>query len=189
MPVDDDKQRLRRHIRAERKAAFRESGDDAAEALARHILALAELSTPRTIAGYWAVGSEISVAPLMAALCGRGWTVVLPVVVAHGAPLLFRRWRPGDELAEGPLKTLQPHPSCGERTPDVVLTPLLAFDGEGYRLGQGGGFYDRTLEGLKARNAGVLSIGVGFSVQRVDRVPRDSHDQRLDLIVTDRGRV
>ncbi|HJN24398.1 MAG TPA: 5-formyltetrahydrofolate cyclo-ligase, partial [Rhodospirillales bacterium] len=69
------------------------------------------------------------------------------------------------------------------------LTPLLAFDDARYRLGQGGGFYDRTLEKLKNREGGVLSIGVAFSAQRIEAVPRDRYDQQLDMIVTEKGRM
>ncbi len=189
MSADDDKAHLRSHARARRKETFLIEGPVAAQNLARHLMAILENQPVVKVAGYWAVGSEIDLSPLMENLDEEGWNVALPVVVENGAPLIFKRWRAGDELLEGPLKTLQPKPECEEVIPDVVLTPLLAFDDAGYRLGQGGGFYDRTLEQLKNRYGGVLSIGVAFSSQRVESVPRDEHDQRLDMIVTEKGRL
>jgi 5-formyltetrahydrofolate cyclo-ligase len=92
-------------------------------------------------------------------------------------------------LLKGPLNTLQPRLGCDEVIPDVILVPLLAFDDERFRLGQGGGFYDRTLEQLKSSKGGVMSIGIAFAAQRVNAVPRDKFDQRLDFIVTENGRV
>ncbi|MBL6932015.1 MAG: 5-formyltetrahydrofolate cyclo-ligase [Rhodospirillales bacterium] len=189
MSADDDKAQLRGEARARRQDTFRNEGAGAAQGLARHLMAILENQPVVNVAAYWAVGSEIDLTPLLDALDEEGWNVALPVVVENNAPLIFRRWRSGDVLVEGPLKTLQPQADCEEIVPDVVLTPLLAFDDAGYRLGQGGGFYDRTLEKLKARAGGVLSIGVAFSAQRVDRVPRDGHDQRLDMIVTEKGRI
>ncbi len=189
MSADEDKAHLRREARARRKETHRYEADGAAQNLARHLLSILENQPVEKVAGYWAVGSEIDLTPLLKALDEEGWTVALPVVVENEAPLIFRRWQVGDGLAEGPLKTLQPKPDCEEVVPDVVLTPLLAFDQAGYRLGQGGGFYDRTLEKLKSRDGGVLSIGVAFASQQVTAVPRDDYDQRLDMIVTELGRL
>ncbi|NQU57082.1 MAG: 5-formyltetrahydrofolate cyclo-ligase [Rhodospirillales bacterium] len=189
MSADNDKTTLRCAARTRRKAAFDLNAASAARSLAGHVLALLEERPPATIAGYWAIGSEIDLTPLMIRLVEKSWQVALPVVVQEASPLIFRRWSAGDELIEGPLKTVQPKPDRDEVIPDVIVTPLLAFDNQGYRLGQGGGFYDRTLANLKRQGDGVLSIGVAFVAQRVDRVPRDDFDQRLDFIVTEQGRV
>lgn len=185
MSADMDKTTLRGEARRRRKIAFEQGGANAAQSLAAHVLGLLEDKPPTTIAGYWAIGSEIDVGPLMSLLDEKGWAVALPVVVGDAQPLVFRRWFGGDELVEGPLKTVQPKPERAEVIPDIILTPLLAFDDLGYRLGQGGGFYDRTLATLK----GALAIGVAFAAQRVERVPRDAFDQRLDFMVTEQGRV
>jgi len=97
----------------------------------------------------------------------------------------FRRWRPGDELEDAALGTRQPTADKPWGNPDFVLAPLLAFDGRGYRLGQGGGYYDRTLAQLQA-SADVVSIGIAYSCQQVDKVPHSAHDRRLDWIVTEK---
>ncbi len=188
MSVDNDKDSLRKSARARRMKAHELDGEGAARALAGHVLTLLENKPVTAIAGYWAIGSEIDVGPLMSQLIEKGWDVALPVVVKNAQPLVFRRWSAGDDLVDGPLKTVQPKAERDEVVPDVILTPLLAFDGHGYRLGQGGGFYDRTLAKLK-EGAGVVSIGVAFAAQRVEQVPRDDFDQRLDFIVTEQGSI
>ena len=189
MSAGEDKANLRSKVRARRLEVFRNHGAEAAQSLARHLMAILENRPVMNVAGYWAVGSEIDLTPVLNALDEEGWNVALPVVVENDAPLIFRRWHAGDELRDGPLQTLQPSADREEMVPDVILTPLLAFDDAGYRLGQGGGFYDRTLQKLKEREGGILSVGVAFSAQRVETVPRDEYDQRLDMIVTEKGRV
>jgi 5-formyltetrahydrofolate cyclo-ligase len=189
MPVNKDKAYMREKVRAKRLAAFREDARGASQSLASHLTALLESQPVAKVAGYWAVGSEIDLSPLLGDLDGKGWSVALPVVVENDTPLIFRRWHSGDELLKGPLNILQPKLGCDEVIPDVILVPLLAFDDERFRLGQGGGFYDRTLEQLKSSKGGVMSIGIAFAAQRVNAVPRDKFDQRLDFIVTENGRV
>jgi len=189
MSIKEDKTQLREEVRAKRLVAFREGACGASQDLARHLMVLLESQPVVKVAGYWAVGSEIDLSPLLGDLDGEGWPISLPVVVENDAPLIFRRWHSGDELVRGPLNVLQPKPGRDEVTPNVILVPLLAFDDERFRLGQGGGFYDRTLEQLKSREGGVVSIGIAFGAQRVNTVPRDKYDQRLDFIVTEHGRV
>ncbi len=81
--------------------------------------------------------------------------------------------------------TLHPSPQCDVVEPDALIVPLLACDEEGWRLGYGGGFYDRTLEGLRARKM-ITAIGVGFNAQIVSDVPHGPEDQRLDWLLTDK---
>jgi len=110
---------------------------------------------------------------------------VLPCVEAAGAPLVFREWSPGDDLVEEPFGTRAPAPAATRHDPDVLLVPLLAFDRSGYRLGYGGGFYDRTLEALRAIKS-ISAVGVAYAAQEVQAVPRGERDQPVDLIVTER---
>ena len=107
------------------------------------------------------------------------------MVVGRGEPLLFRAWRPGDPLEAGVFGTLQPSARREVVEPEALLVPLLACDGEGCRLGYGGGFYDRTLALLRARRS-VTAVGVGFDAQLVPEVPHGPGDQRLDWLLTDR---
>jgi 5-formyltetrahydrofolate cyclo-ligase len=117
------------------------------------------------------------------ALDRRGFRLALPAVVAPSAPLAFRRWRPDDRLVRGPIGTSQPPPECPEIVPDVIIVPLLAFDRRGYRLGYGGGFYDRTL--ALARRRGALAAGVGYAWQEIPAVPCEPFDQPLDWVIGD----
>ena len=137
------------------------------------------------ISAFHSFGSEISTFELFDKLAAEGWTTALPVVIAKNTPLVFRQWAPGDPLVLGRWDIQVPPEEAPEVQPDVLLVPLLAFDRKGYRLGYGGGFYDRTLEKLRARKS-VTAIGVAYAGQEVDEVPRDAYDQRLDWIMTEK---
>jgi 5-formyltetrahydrofolate cyclo-ligase len=181
------KQAFRREAAARRRACV--AGLDpvaAAMALAANIYG-ALMEHPRGVVnGYLAIADEIDPGPAMLVLAQVGWRRALPVVVAKGAPLEFRGWQPGDALEDGPLSTR--HPAAGAAlTPDVLLVPMLAFDKAGMRMGWGGGFYDRTIAGLRAGNPNLLAIGVAFAGQEVDKVPSGPHDAALDAVATEAG--
>lgn len=190
MSPDNEKARLRTEARAVRRAVFGDSGAaaDAATRIAGHATALLGPVDGLVIAGYMAQNSEVELGPLMAALSGKGATLALPVVTALDAPLEFRAWTPGAALIEGSYGVPIPDAGSSEVKPDVVLVPLLAFDGDGHRLGQGGGFYDRTLASLR-RDGDVFAVGVAFAAQMVDAIPGEPHDQRLDVVITEDGPV
>jgi 5-formyltetrahydrofolate cyclo-ligase len=188
MSLEDEKKKLRQEARARRKAAAAEADPDAARRLAdTFFVARIVMGVHGTgvVSGYWPMAEEMDVRPLLERLHAEGYTCALPVVPGKGVPLIFRRWRPGDALGQAGFNLSEPGPEAPEVRPDVVLAPLLAFDAEGYRIGWGGGYYDRTLAKLRAEGR-VLAIGVAFNGQQVPRVPRDDRDQRLDWIVTDR---
>jgi 5-formyltetrahydrofolate cyclo-ligase len=140
------------------------------------------------VSGYYPYQSEISVLPLLGRLAGDGWATCLPVVLGMGLPLEFRSWYPGEPTISGKWGIPRPAESAVQVEPDVLLVPLLAFDRVGYRLGYGGGFYDRTLSMLRAKKR-VIAIGVAFSGQEIDAVPRDMTDQALDFVLTETGLV
>jgi len=136
------------------------------------------------VSGYWPMGDEFDVRPLMTRLCERGHVSALPVVVARGEALKFRRWQPGDRLTQAGFGTHEPGADAAVVVPDIVLAPLLAFDTAGGRLGYGGGFYDRTLEALRAAGR-IIAVGVGYQAQWVAEIPSGDNDQKLDWIVTE----
>ena len=176
-------------MRALRLVADQKEGPDAALALIRHVLsALPELRLEdgATVAGYWPISTEIDVRPLLARLHERGFRCALPAIIA-GEPLLaFRLWNPTDDLEPGEYDTRQPFASAEAVIPEALLVPLLAVDGQGHRLGHGRGWYDRTLAALRARGT-VVAIGVGYGVQRIERVPWTADDQNVDWILTERS--
>ena len=130
------------------------------------------------------MGDEFDIRPLMTRLSEGGHLCALPAVVAPGAALIFRRWQPGDRLAEAGFGTREPGAHAIEVVPDMVLAPLLAFDDAGRRLGYGGGYYDRTLGALRAAGR-VIAVGVGYQAQRIEEVPSGDGDETLDWIVTE----
>lgn len=166
---------------ARRKLAFahRTPGDSAilGEVLAAHVGAV--------LAGYMPMRTEIDCLPAMAAHlgAGQGGRVCVPVIAGAGLPLDFAQWSPDARMVEGAFKALIPE-GTPRLTPTVLIVPLLAFDRRGYRLGYGGGFYDRTLERLRSRGP-VTAIGFAFAAQEVNLVPTEATDQPLDLIVTE----
>ena len=157
----------------------------AGAALAAHELPVARNAQNKVISAFHSCGTEISTFELFDKLVAEGWTTALPVVVAKNEPLLFRRWAPGDELVLGRWDIQIPPETAPEVQPDVLLVPMLAFDRKGYRLGYGGGFYDRTLAKLRALK-NVMAIGIAYAGQEIDMVPRDDHDQPLDWIMTEK---
>ncbi len=134
------------------------------------------------LAGYMPMRTEIDPLGAMAAHQGP---VGVPVIIGKGQPLKFREWSPGCTLVPGQFGALIPADGAWIE-PQILIVPLLAFDARGYRLGYGGGFYDRTLQTLRAKHA-TLAVGFAFSAQEILQVPVDEHDQRLDVIVTERG--
>ena len=116
----------------------------------------------------------------------HGHPTSLPVVPGRAKPLTFRAWRPGEPVISGVLGIPMPAAGAPEIVPEIVLVPLLAFDRRGYRLGYGGGYYDRTLAGLRAKGP-TFAIGVGFAFQEIDEVPTTPGDQPVDAIATEAG--
>jgi len=139
------------------------------------------------VALYRPLADEADPQPL-ADMLGVRHILSLPVVTARGAPLVFRRWAPGDPLAADALGVPAPVADAPEVTPDAVVCPLLAFDRAGGRLGFGGGYYDRTLALLKGRGP-LVAVGFAYAVQEVPSVPVEPHDARLDWIVTEREAI
>lgn len=131
------------------------------------------------IAGVWPLPEEIDLRPLLHEWYGRGHAIVLPETTKRGEALRFRRWAPGTAMVREAFGTWRPEGELA--TPDVLLVPLLAFDDRGFRLGYGGGYYDRTLAALAGRPA----IGFAYAAQRVPHVPTAPHDRALDAVVTD----
>lgn len=177
MSLAEDKAEARRLAFAARKAAHAAGQGGAAERLAEVLAPHAG----KALAGYMAMRTEIDPLPAMTAHRGP---VGVPVILGAGQALKFREWTPSAPMVTGEFGALVPE-AGGWIDPEVLIVPLVAFDRRGYRLGYGGGFYDRTLEGLRGRHP-VLAIGFAFAAQELPEVPIEPTDQRLDLIVTER---
>ncbi|MDB5459807.1 MAG: 5-formyltetrahydrofolate cyclo-ligase [Caulobacteraceae bacterium] len=157
----------------------------AAEAAALH-LPLDDLPPAAVAAGYHAQGAELNPWPVLRRLAGRGSRIVLPAAADRASPLVFRVWTADQALQADAARIPSPTAAAEALIPQLVIAPLLAFDRDGYRLGQGGGYYDRTLQALRARGP-LFVVGLGYAGQEIDRVPREPHDQPVDAILTERG--
>jgi 5-formyltetrahydrofolate cyclo-ligase len=176
--LDAAKQAARQAALASRRGL---GADPAGEALAGHVLRDCPPPVAAIVSGFWPIGDEIDLRPLLHALHQRGNRVVLPVTPRRGNPLTFREWKPGDVLVPERFGTVRP---AGDiLVPDMLLIPLLAFDIRGGRLGYGGGFYDRTLATLPNR----FRLGCAFAAQQIDAVPCGPYDIRLDAVATENG--
>lgn len=136
----------------------------------------------KPLAGYMPMRTEIDPLAAMAAHAGA---VGVPVILGKGQPLRFREWSPGCAMIVGEFGASIPAEGAWIE-PEVLIVPLVAFDRRGYRLGYGGGFYDRTLEGLRARRP-TIAIGFAYAAQELPDVPIEPTDQPLDMIVTEEG--
>ena len=177
----DPKAAARQAAFARRKAAHGQGLDAAAQA---HLAAYLAPFAGRALAGYVPIRSEIDPLPVMAAWSGP---VGVPVVEGPGRPLRFRLWRPGAPTVAGPFGVQVPETGA-EIVPEVVIVPLVAFDGSGMRLGYGGGFYDRTLAALRSA-ASVHAVGFAYAAQEAEDLPREETDAPLDAVVTEVGVV
>lgn len=184
--IDAEKKALRSTMKVRRADAFQRWGSAAAQKIAEFGIDFACVQPPAVVSGFLAIGEEIDPTPLLKRLICEGYTAALPVMEGKGKPLVFRAWAPGDPLAEVTWGIREPLSSAPIVEPDIILGPLLAYDQSGYRLGYGGGFYDRTLARLRSLKP-VVSIGLAYDEQRVDAVPHLDYDERLDWVLTPGG--
>jgi len=186
-PLAAAKAELRRAALACRDGLDPEARRLGAEALARSD-ALPAIAPGTVVAGYFPIRSEIDPRPLMRRLATAGARLALPVVGEDRVTMVFREWREGDELVPASFGLSVPPAGAIALEPDVLLMPLAAFDAAGHRIGYGKGHYDRALDRLESRRP-RLKIGLAFACQRVDGVPAEAHDRRLDLILTETGAI
>ena len=180
MTIDDIKARARKDAFARRKVAFQGAKGASAGYLSEVLAGYRGVP----LAGYMAMRTEIDPLPAMEEAAAHG-PVCVPVIQGAGLPLVFSRWVPGGPLRDGPFGAKVPEVDDFIE-PEILIVPLVAWDMNGGRLGYGGGFYDRTLERLRARRA-TLAIGFAFAAQITDDLPLEPTDQPLDMLVTERG--
>ncbi|TZG26393.1 5-formyltetrahydrofolate cyclo-ligase [Sphingomonas montanisoli] len=183
-PAKTQKSVLRAELRAKRDvfvSAMTPGEREAAEA-SLGSLAADTLESAHVVAGYIGLGSEISCMAILARAAANGAATALAHVDGRDRPMRFLRWFPGDPLDRGWFNLLQPPADSPELFPDLILTPLLGFDSQFMRIGQGAGFYDRVF----AANRTARRLGVAWSVQAVQKIPCDPWDQPLDMVCTER---
>lgn len=183
------KKALRARIKAWRAGLGADAQARAAAAVAeRGLDFLGPQARGSIVSGFAPMAEEFRVWPLLRRLQGEGFRLALPVMQGKRKPLLFRAWTPGDAMDKAVWGISEPKADRPALEPDILIVPLLAFDRAGWRLGYGGGFYDRTLAELRARKA-VVAVGLGFEEQEVDAVPHLDYDQRLDWVLRPSGPI
>ena len=184
MDIIQQKAKLRAEAVARRDALPAQARQAAAEAIAGRGFPLA-VAHGVVVSGFMPMKSEINPLPLMKKLEGQAAQLALPVTPSRGKPLIMRAWAFGEPLSEGVWGIRQPEPEAPEVEPDILLVPLLAFDRAGYRLGYGGGYYDRTVARLRGMKR-ITAVGLAYAAQEVPAVPKTEGDARLDLVLTER---
>ena len=179
MTLDDEKTAARVAAFARRKAAHQSGVGTAA-----HLSEVLAGYRGVPLAGYMPMRTEIDPLPAMAEAAAHG-PVGVPVIMGAATPLKFRQWQPDCTLIAGEFGAMIPE-SGDWIEPEILIVPLVAFSRTGGRLGYGGGFYDRTLEQLRAKRA-KLAIGFAYSAQEDANIPLEPVDQPLNLIVTENG--
>lgn len=184
--VKNEKKVLRARMRERRADLIAKDGARRAASVAAHGIEFLSAANRSIVSAFSSMHDELDTGPMMLRLAADGYRVALPVMQGKGKPLLFRAWAPGDAMNEGIWGIREPKDDKPVLAPDVFLVPLLAFDRHGWRLGYGGGFYDRTLR--EARSARpIVAVGFGLDEQEVDAVPHLDYDERLDWVLTPSG--
>lgn len=178
-----DRRAQRAALLAAREALSSADHRRLSELIRAHLVAQFAKVRVGVVGFYYPVRRECDPLPFVKRLVARGATAALPVVVGKDKPLEFRPWEPGVPMAAGPYGI--PEPATGPAViPDAILIPLVGFDANNFRLGYGGGYYDRTLAGFDLK---PLIIGIGFELGRLPMIVPQAHDIALDFVVTEAG--
>lgn len=178
------KEDFRALAKQKRSLAHTEMGQYAGNLLAEQFFRHFPLEPGVIISAYWPIQDEIDPVPLMQKLMESGHPVALPVVHGLDAPLTFREWKHSTELTSSVYDTKIPPGTARALIPDILLIPMLGFDRHGNRLGYGQGYYDHTLDHLRAEKP-VIAVGLAYAAQEFSQLPADPHDQKLDLVITE----
>lgn len=184
------KQEFRQHALKARKAANMRDKAQAAPQLAAQFMACpslrAFLKAGTIIGGYVAIGHEIDPIDILKQTASLDMQCALPITDSDTGEMVFKSYQFGDPLTTGAFGILEPSADADSLTPQLLLVPLIAFDKACNRLGRGGGHYDRYLKKWRAHNKGQanLAIGLAYEAQGVPAVPRQPHDETLDMIIT-----
>jgi 5-formyltetrahydrofolate cyclo-ligase len=182
-----EKRALRSRIKTWRAGLAADAMARAADRVAAHGLSFLELGQKRrVVSGFSSLPEEFRVWPLLRRLHAEGQPLAMPVMQGKNLPLLFRAWTPGDAMDRAVWGIAEPKTDKPQLEPDIVLAPLLAFDASGWRLGYGGGYYDRTLRALRALKP-IVAVGLAYDEQQVDAVPHLDYDERLDWVLRPSG--
>ena len=184
--MKEAKAQLRKEMMSKRETLPRQLRLDAARRVAEHGLPKELNGGPSIVSSYWSIGAELDPGQLERRLVGEGHRICLPAIQSKASPMKFHLWLKGEPTRERKWGIHEPLPTAPEVDPDILLVPMLAFDEKGWRLGYGGGYYDRTIQALRKRKS-VVVVGFAYDEQKVDAVPHLDYDERLDWVLTPSG--
>lgn len=185
--ISDQKAELRTAMLAKRDALPAAERQAAAETIAARAFPVNVV--PGTIvSAFMPMKSEINPLPLLRKLADRGAHLALPAIDKRGRPLIMRAWKFGDPFKAGQWGIREPVPEARQVDPDILIVPLACFDRAGHRIGYGAGYYDMTIHALRAKKK-IIAIGIAFAMQEIPHVPATERDERLDLVLTERGAI
>lgn len=174
---------VRRALLGWRSALDGQSHKSFSEQISMHFAAILAKRRGATVGFYWPIQNEIDLRPVIERHIAEGGRAALPVVAGKDMPMAFHDWTPDTEMVSGFARIPEPHNST-EVPVHLMIAPLVGFDRAGYRLGYGGGFFDRTLAAMKRR---PLVIGVGFETTLLDDIKPHRYDVPVDMVITDQG--
>ena len=177
---------LRAQALAKRDALPAEMRQAAAEAVAVRVFPIEVKG--KIVSGFMPMKTEINPLPVLRKLGQAGAQLALPAIAGRGKPLIMRAWKIGDPLQAGQWGIREPMPEAGEVAPDILIVPLAAFDRAGHRIGYGAGYYDMTINALRAKKK-AIAVGIAFAAQEIAKVPATTRDARLDLVLTERETI
>ncbi len=182
--ISDQKALLREATLAKRDAMPPQTRQQAAETVAARGLPV-DVKPGMIVAAFMPMKTEINPLPLLRKAADAGAQLALPCIDGRGKPLIMRAWKFGDEFKAGQWGIREPVPEAPQVYPDILIVPLACFDRAGHRIGYGAGYYDMTIAGLRARKK-ITAIGIAFAAQEIAKVPATEHDERLDLVLTEK---
>ena len=183
------KKELREKYKVIRKRTYNKINTEASKIVSNYAFKIIQMFKSKIVAGYWPFNCEINCLPLIENFRSLSKTICLPVTVNENLPLEFRVWEKGAKLIKGKFGVKQPESHSKIVLPDLLIVPLLSFDGNGNRLGYGGGYYDRTIKSLREKNKNTLAIGLAFENQECSSLPSEEFDVPLDAILHNKGLV
>jgi len=182
--ISDQKSQLRAEVLSLRDALPAAVRAAAADAIAVQPFPI-KITPGVIVSGFLPMKTEINPIPLMRKLADAGVKLALPAIAGRGKPLIMRTWKFGDPFKTGQWGIREPVPEAPEVAPNILIVPLAAFDRMGHRIGYGAGYYDMTINALRAKKK-ITAIGIAFAAQEITQVPTSERDARLDLVLTER---
>ena len=181
------KSELRKIFLIKRKKIFIDNGHSLSLSIANIAFSLISKIKFKNVGCYLPINSEVNSNFLITKLLNSNFEICLPLTPIKPATLIFKSWQPDDPLVSGPFGTRQPKKSSKNIVPEILIVPMLAYDSHGFRLGYGGGYYDRTIKELFKKNKNLITIGLAFENQKCKKLPVNTHDVPLNKLVHERG--